>query len=253
MENRLSSKWRLLRIASTDSRTTKGDISVLLAILDRMNEAGVAWPGFGTIAQDSSTSRSTAIRSIDRLCDLGYLERDAGGIGKSNRYRFGKGPTSVTHDTSTTGDTSVTHGTQVVPLVTPAVVSPVTPELALLNQLKEPTKRKPRKKARLTFDEWKATFPEGAPLIEGSDPLFDYLERIGLPVEFAWLAFTVFMRKHSGDATKKQVSWPQTFRNAVEDNWYRLWWKDDTTDQWRLSTAGKQEEANQAAYDRSHR
>lgn len=241
----LVARWKLLKVAGADPRTTKGDISVLLAILDRMNEAGVAWPGFGTIAQDSSTSRSTVIRSIDRLCDLGYLERDVGGIGKSNRYRFGKGPTSVTRDTSATGDTSAMHGTQVVP--------PVTPELTSLNLLKEPTKRKPRKKARLTFDEWKATVPESGRLIEKSDPLFDYLERIGLPVEFAWLAFTVFMRKHSGDATKKQASWPQTFRNAVENNWYRLWWKDDITDQWRLSTAGKQEEANQAAHDRSHR
>ena len=52
--------------------------------------------------------------------------------------------------------------------------------------------------------------------------MFDYAERVGLRVEWLWLAWHTFVDRYRENG-KRQRDWRQTFRNGVRDNWYRLW------------------------------
>lgn len=84
----------------------------------------------------------------------------------------------------------------------------------------------------------------GEPEIADDDPVFRYAAGIGLPRDFVVLAWWRFSNEHA-DSQKRQASWPRKFRNSVEGNWYRLWWKSGET--WALTTAGKQAQADMAA------
>jgi hypothetical protein len=84
----LLAKWKLAQAASVDSRLTRGDLAVLIQILDQMND-GEAWPGLGYIAKTVAIDRSSVVRGVKRLVDLGYLTRKSGNQSKSNRYRMG--------------------------------------------------------------------------------------------------------------------------------------------------------------------
>jgi hypothetical protein len=75
--------------AAIDARISKADVATLVCILDRIGDDGTAWPGLSTIAKDSRTDRSTAVRSVARLVSLGYIERESGSRTTSNRYRMG--------------------------------------------------------------------------------------------------------------------------------------------------------------------
>jgi hypothetical protein len=84
----LLAKWKLAQAASSDARLTRGDLAVLIQILDQMND-GEAWPGLGYIAKAVAIDRSSVVRGVKRLVDLGYLIRKSGNQSKSNRYRMG--------------------------------------------------------------------------------------------------------------------------------------------------------------------
>ncbi|WP_394694887.1 helix-turn-helix domain-containing protein [Pseudoxanthomonas japonensis] len=86
----LLARWKLVRQASTNRRLSAGDIAVLIAILDRMNAEGFAWPSLNRIAEDALISRATVVRSVKTLVESGYLERDSGTRIDSNRYRMGR-------------------------------------------------------------------------------------------------------------------------------------------------------------------
>jgi hypothetical protein len=77
----------------------------------------------------------------------------------------------------------------------------------------------------------------GVDAIPEGDPVFDYAEAIGLPLDFLRLCWLEFAAKHR-ETSKRQASWPQKFRNCVRENWFRLWWKGPSG--WELTTAGKQ-------------
>lgn len=82
--------WKILLAALRDPRLTPGACACLAMILDRLNDAGTAWPSINTVARDAGVDRATAVRSIKLLVDLGYLERDSGNRTSSNRYRIGR-------------------------------------------------------------------------------------------------------------------------------------------------------------------
>ena len=77
----------------------------------------------------------------------------------------------------------------------------------------------------LSLKAWLAQCAErGEKPIPPNDPVFRFAECAGIPREFIALAWWKFKRRR---ATKRQSDWRQTFRNCVEDNWYRLWYMAD--------------------------
>lgn len=72
------------------------------------------------------------------------------------------------------------------------------------------------------------------------DPIFDYAEKAQIPEDWLHLCWREFVERHI-DSGKRQKSWPQTFRNCVKSNWYRLWFIT-ADNEYRLTTAGRQAE-----------
>jgi hypothetical protein len=139
--------------AATDARLSRGDVACLAVIINRFNtEKGVAWPSVTLVADEANLDRRSVIRSLQRLSEVGYLDIERGGLGKSNRYRpsFKTGDTRVTSDVSVTSDV---HATKLVTPVSLELVTPMSPELAYKNL----PKNLPSKSSR--FPDFWAAYP----------------------------------------------------------------------------------------------
>lgn len=99
--------------------------------------------------------------------------------------------------------------------------------------------RKPRIQLKTFVEQCVQT---GEKPISGYQPLLDYVERTGLPMEFVQLAWEVFKGEFLGDGAKSarlQSDWRRHFKNYVEKSYYRLWWaKPDGS--YELTTVGIQ-------------
>lgn len=85
----LLARWLALLSYLRHPSATLAGARVLAAILDRMNDAGEAWPGLGRLASDINIDRSTVVRAVGHLVELQFLERESGSRTESNRYRLG--------------------------------------------------------------------------------------------------------------------------------------------------------------------
>lgn len=183
----LLARWNLLGAATRDPRLSRGDVAVLHSIAGRIGDDGTAWPGFGRLASDTGLHRSTVARSITRLDEIGYLDRESGGQGKSNRYRLGSrvdAPSTHSADATTTSGVAATSSgdatsrADATGLVAPTrlgVVAPMRPELDPLNSSKEPVQtlraRKPKSDSTADrFSEFCEVYPrrEAKPAAEKS-------------------------------------------------------------------------------------
>lgn len=127
------------------------------------------------------------------------------------------------------------------PLLSPPTVSTGTADAVAADPEPPAAEPKPKPKRDSKPLQTLKTFRAAGGLLVrvGEDPLLDYLDRIGLPDEFMRLAAHVFDQRFLG-TEQKQRDWPAHFRNAVQSNWFKLWWDDSGT--WKLTTAGKQAE-----------
>lgn len=87
-----------------------------------------------------------------------------------------------------------------------------------------PEKRKPAVQFKTFFAECKA---KGEKPIPENDTVFDWAEKAGIPDDFLRLAWLEFRDRYS-DSTKRYRDWRTVFRNAVRDNWYGIWFCDDS-------------------------
>jgi phage replication O-like protein O len=106
------------------------------------------------------------------------------------------------------------------------------------NLPKETQKKGRARRAEISLVEWLAVCKASGELsIPKDDPIFDYAEKQSLPIDFVRYAWLEFRRKYT-ESGKKQKDWRATFRNAVRENWYGLWFKKD--DDFLLTTRGQQ-------------
>lgn len=97
---------------------------------------------------------------------------------------------------------------------------------------------KPAKRKTVTFDDFAADCrTSGIPAIPEDDPILAYAEKAGITAEMMRLAWGKFRERYSG-TTKRYADWRAHFRNAVRDNWFRLWYVAEDGHV-RLTTAGK--------------
>lgn len=71
-----------------------------------------------------------------------------------------------------------------------------------------------------------------------TDPIFEWAADAGIPIDYLRLAWLVFLRDWK--AKKPQQDWRATYRNAVRQNWLKLWFFHADGD-CRLTTTGEQE------------
>ena len=106
------------------------------------------------------------------------------------------------------------------------------------NLPKETQKKGRARKTEISLVEWLAACKASGELsIPKDDPIFDYADKQKLPIDFVRYAWLEFRRKYTENG-KKQKDWRATFRNAVRENWYGLWFKKD--DDFMLTTRGQQ-------------
>lgn len=63
----------------------------------------------------------------------------------------------------------------------------------------------------------------GEKRIPETDPVFDFAEKAGIPIEMIKVCWNHFVKTHSQNG-KRQKNWRQTFGNCVKGNWYKLWY-----------------------------
>ena len=88
------------------------------------------------------------------------------------------------------------------------------------------TQKAPSVVFRTFLSECKA---KGESPIPENDPVFDWAEKAGLPVEFLRLAWIEFKSRYvEGDkSTKRYQDWRKVFRNVIRDNWFKLWYSSE--------------------------
>jgi hypothetical protein len=236
--------WRHVKAAVSDPRLAASDVACLVMILDRLNDAGTAWPSLARIAADAAVNRTTAVRSIKRLVDLGYLERESGTRTTSNRYRLGRCAAAPRCSDAPRCEDAPGVGAAMRLQVGAATRL----EPASLNLPNEPTKearaRTPSGRA-LTFDEWLTQAADSGEADRTAEQLLAYMEKAGIPGEFADLVIPWAERKFADDP-KRQKSWPRTLQNYVRQAWHGLW-APSRDGGFYLTTAGVQLQRELAA------
>jgi hypothetical protein len=77
------------------------------------------------------------------------------------------------------------------------------------------------------------------PIPEG-DEVFAYADEVGIPLDFLRLAWLEFRHRYSQPDAKRYIDWRKVFRKSVRANWLKLWWIDPTSNEYQLTTVGKQ-------------
>lgn len=116
-----------------------------------------------------------------------------------------------------------------------------------------PCKPKREKSPELTFTAWMERIKAAGEKPISGAPVWSYAANIGLPDEFVSLAWFKFKNRYQADANytkKKYADWRQTFLNAVEGNWFELWYCNKEG-LFQLTTTGEQARRKLDATERS--
>jgi hypothetical protein len=80
-----------------------------------------------------------------------------------------------------------------------------------------------QKKSAVTFQTFVSSCrATGSKPIPDSDPVFEWAEGAGVPFDFLHLAWLEFRSRYA-ESSKRYNDWRRVFRNAVRDNWFKLW------------------------------
>lgn len=78
-------------------------------------------------------------------------------------------------------------------------------------------------KAGITLRTWLAQVREsGEPAIRDDDPVFDYADQAGIPIDFLRLQWLEFKARYQ-ESDKRYKDWKAVFRKSVRGNWFNLW------------------------------
>lgn len=109
-----------------------------------------------------------------------------------------------------------------------------------------------RKRGEVTLAEWlEVEKAAGRQAVPSDDAIFRYADKVGIPRDFLRIAWRAFVTRYTepptkGEKPKTYTDWRAAFRNAIRDNWLKLWYLDGQ--QYALTTAGQQaQRAHQAA------
>lgn len=99
--------------------------------------------------------------------------------------------------------------------------------------------RKGKRAKVCTLTDWIAELGDTDP-VPADDPIFDWAGKVGIPRDWIALAWWVFEGRYTGDGqsrVKTYADWRATFRNAVREDWLKLW--RACADGFVLTTAGQ--------------
>lgn len=89
----------------------------------------------------------------------------------------------------------------------------------------------------VTLETWLSRFSDDDTIIGTDDPIYAWAASVGLSADMLELAWGAFIERYS-DKPKRYTDWKAVFRNAVRENWLKLWYIRDG--QYLLTTVGEQ-------------
>lgn len=231
------------------SRASGTTLLMGLGIGDFSDDNGYCYPSIGTLAEKCRVSPRQAIRLIEELEASGELEVKKGcgpavRGGRLNLFRIrlenlnaGKAVSPVSPLSEVASAQDVTSMEESGVTGDMKGVSSMSPKPSVNHQ--KPSVRAKRSSAEQSFEAWyETTMATNPDLFAKDDPLFKYLERVGLSYEFFQVAWYWFKQKYL-ESEKRQKDWPKTLLNSVRNNYGRLWYLDKDQN-WRLTSVGKQ-------------
>lgn len=237
--------------------------AVLISLADQANDQGGCWPALQTICERTCLGERAVRNALRWLEQAGLLTCEArrrkSGEMTSNFYTVTpsgfnaaapapaaqtRPPTAERSDSSTSASDSI-HHRHLVPAAPPAPgaagttgtscpltvkrkhrtnTPPNPPPGGESGDAKPVGEKRPREaKPQLTLTAWLALCKaKGEDAIPETDAVFSYCDTVGISRELLRLHWGEFKRRRTRQG-KRQADWRQTFRNSVEDNWYRLW------------------------------
>ncbi len=243
------------------------ELLIMLALAEWANEAGECFPSMASIATRARLSRAQTQRVVHKLIADGMIavvgNHNGGPPGSSRKYRINierlrgladatpqESETGIASDTPT-GLTDATGRTDATGLMDAREGSHTAQKTGLTDAtltVIEPSKNRKRARSeRVSFSDWMADCKQaGRQPIPETDAVFAYAEKVRLPDAFLALAWFRFRSKYGAESDKRYKDWPATFRNAVKDNWGKIW-AIDGQGNYYLTTVGKQLQAEKGA------
>lgn len=229
----------------------------LVALAEWSDDNGLSWPSVDSIARRMCVSRSQAQRTLRGLIEKGVVSvagnLHGGAPGSTRRYQIDLQPLTgrmdATGSANATGRTSATPTGRIHAQEGPHPCTE-TGRMDATQTTIEPSKNQegadepPTRpvSTKVIFQKWfELVTKSGEPAITAHSPTWDYAQRVGLPDDLVALAWFAFKRRYTEGENykrKKYVDWRQTFRNALEGNWLKLWYA--TGNGYELTTKGVQ-------------
>ena len=263
-------QWRSAVLNASLTGTQKLCLLVLAEWADA--DGTNCWPAMEKIAAKASVNEKTVRRSMDELAPMGWFDRSHRRTQKGWKQfeytlRLPDAADTVSCRTDDAPDTvpatnqdapgtvsdidsaSTGHPVHLHRTLTSDAPGTVSTDLALpsqdLSQKEMPSSGKAVTKAKSekqTFTQWYGAVKDDPMIDEFFERAEWYAKKIGLPDEFEELAWKVFTARYLYDPSyigKRYPEWPRVYRNALEGNWFKLWFTDDAG-QYQLTQAGKQ-------------
>lgn len=218
------------------------ELLMLLAIGDWADDDGNAYPSVAKLATKCRMTDRNARLILANLRDSGeLLVRFGEGPKGANRYLIVT-PLKPASPLKSSSALKHTSGTPEAGFRYP--LKPASANTSSTHQDTSVSKKRRSRSDEITFAEWLDQIrSSGQKAISDYLPVWDYAEKIGLPtewVEIAWVKFRDRYLNDPGYSAKKYVDWRRTFKNAIEANWFKLWYAKDGA--FLLTTAGQQAE-----------
>lgn len=230
----------------------------LLALADWCDDDGKnLYPSIRRVAKKISASDSQARRIMHGFIDDGLLvvvgNHHGGSKGSTRQYRLNLEKLALTPSAIATPSVRATPSTGAREGWHPCALglAPMPANTLLTVSYpsdigtpgKNPSKTASKKPRTKTIEETLQTFldrckAENLKAIPVDDPIFDYANTVGLSEVMLEVCWFVFKGRYQGEA-KTQKDWRAHYRNAVRQNWFKLWFigKDGASG---FTTAGQQ-------------
>jgi len=201
---------------------------VLLALADRADDGGVAWPSMATMATRCGLSAKQVRRHIRALVHrglIGVLSGGKGGRATTPKYKLllQNPPTGGSLSGASIGKETLPPMSLNPPMDVPKPShgwEPIHQEPSLTVRKKPRTKHSPKSQ---TLETWLAeTKSAGLKAIDPSDAIFRYADDAGIEgdwIEACWIEFKSRYGDGGSKASNLQRDWRAHFRNAVRGNW----------------------------------
>lgn len=231
--------------------------AVLISLADNANDSGVCWPSIRYISTRTCLSERAVQGAIKWLVEAGALKVSER-RGRSTVYTVT--PAEYAPQQDMRGANNVNTPADAAPAPADAAPRTVKNHQGTINNPLTPLagggspvaeKPKPSRKPRIQLK----TFIENCKQsdekpISGYQPLLDYVEATGLPMEFVQLAWEVFKDEFlpgGSNESRLQADWRRHFLNYVKKGYYRLWYAKQGDSEgatvYMLSTQGLQAQA----------